>query len=357
MNDRAAAGVAKGVLALLLCLAVLNLPIGCGKAHEEPVYDTAANPYGFPNDACELIDAVVAGRLATYDVITESFGRLYLEHNELLENRHWQEVIQRLGGSLQHRADSLTELGVGHYGQAAGFYMLAAFAQPDKSALSEKAKLLSAWKEMMKGLADDYRTSPNSPQLADRLDFLRHFVLGDSVEKVFADRYLVHQLLDSAMSGPSARHDTEELTTADRALLSSLGLGDDQFQPIATWPDGGVALIAYKFIPVGPNRFRAEFYFDGEPERVAGLVVALQFETAKGDSSRAAGVVNSAFPIDWGFAERDGRIMGIAHQVMAGRGPVDEFEFSLNQSAGGASTPITTSDGRALLRLSVLPLQ
>ncbi|MCK4460171.1 MAG: hypothetical protein KAW46_00110, partial [candidate division Zixibacteria bacterium] len=72
--------IAKSWVTTFLCMIGLCLLIGCGAEEEAAVYDTAANPHDFPTPACDMLDAIEVGRLATYDLITEAFGRLYLEN-------------------------------------------------------------------------------------------------------------------------------------------------------------------------------------------------------------------------------------------------------------------------------------
>lgn len=279
--------------AVLICVATLALALGCASDKDAPVYDTAANPHGLPAQACDLIDAIEAGQLVNYDVITESFGRLYLENQELLENKHWKEIITRLGGKFHRRADELIKQGVPSYSQAAGFYMLASFSAPDDSELAKTAALFTTWKEMMEKIDYDYIPSPTSSEFTDRLDFLRCFVLGDSLERKFAEEYLVHQLLDSIVSSRGS-DDQLSLSSTDRALLLYLGItkdtrkdplrkrGNPSLRPNLNPP---VQPIAFRLVAVGPLRVRAELYFKATEAISEDFLVAITMDTVGEDSS------------------------------------------------------------------------
>ncbi len=252
--------IAKSWVTTFLCMIGLCLLIGCGAEEEAAVYDTAANPHGFPTPACDMLDAIEVGRLATYDLITEAFGRLYLENQELLENRHWQEVIKQLGRKFHSKADKLSEHGVRSYSQAAGFYILAAFANPNDAQLSEKAQLFTAWKDVIQSLDAVYACSPTSEKISHRLDFLRHFILGDTLQRAFAHQFLVHQLLDSILSAQPAAT-VRSLPVTHRAFLAYLALSDPPADERIDFQSGtAVDLIAYRVVAVSPNRWRAELY-------------------------------------------------------------------------------------------------
>ncbi len=281
--------LAKSWVTAFLCMIGMCLLIGCGAEEEAAVYDTAANPHGFPTPACDMLDAIEAGRLATYDVITEAFGRLYLENQELLENRHWQEVIKQLGRKFHSKADKLSGQGVPSYSQAAGFYILAAFANPNDAKLSKKAQLFTAWKETVEKIDYNYVPLPTSDELTDRLDFLRCFVLGDSLQRRFAEEYLVHQLLDS-VAALQATADHSLLSHADEALLAYLGMTDStSFGPLTKRDIPPVYLLAQRLVAIGPQRIRAELYFTAVDAVSENFRVALAVDSVSGSASDQPG--------------------------------------------------------------------
>lgn len=283
--------IAKSWVTAFLCMIGMCLLIGCGAEEEVAVYDTTANPHGFPTPACDMLDAIEAGRLATYDVITEAFGRLYLENQELLENRHWQEVIKLLGRKFHHRADEMLQQGVTSYTRAAGFYILAAFANPNDAELSEKAQLFTAWKETVEKLDYNYVPLPTSYELTDRLDFLRCFVLGDSLQRRFAEQYLIHELLDSMVATEVAT-DLSSISPVDGMLLAYLRMVPiASAGPITTWKTPPVHLLARRLVAVGPQRVRAELYFTAVDAVSENFRVALAVDpVAEGDSVSPGGI-------------------------------------------------------------------
>lgn len=277
--------IAKSWVTAFLCMIGTCLLMGCGAEEEAAVYDTTVNPHGFPAPACDMLDAIEAGRLATYDLITEALGRLYLENQELLENQHWQEVIKRLGRKFHSKADRFSEQGVRFYSQAAGFYILAAFANPNDAQLSEKAQLFTAWKETVEKIDYNYVPLPTSDELTDRLDFLRCFVLADSLRRRFAEEYLVHQLLDS-MASSQVTTDRSSLSRADEALLAYVGITDStSLEPLTKRDIPPVYLLAQRLVAVGQQRVRAELYFTATEEINEDFRVALAVDSVSGSSS------------------------------------------------------------------------
>lgn len=346
--------MAKQFLLILLSMAALGALLGCGSEDKGRVYDTNANPHGFPKAACDLLDAIETGQLATYDVITEAFGRLYLENNEMLENRHWQEVIRRLGSGFHRRADSLATRGVQHYTQAAGFYILAAFADPNDKSLSERARLFTAWKETTEGLGSGYLTSPTSDYLPDRLDFISHFVLGDSIEQAFADRYLTHRLLDSAAAAPTFRKVLDGLDPADRALMSFLGYAEPIVaKPLVAWEEPSVGLMAYQFTPVGPERYRGELYFLLGQQFSPDILVELLFDASEQDQSADQPQAGAALHLELPASDGEAGRVGIAHTVFAGQRPQGEFQLSLKHPGADSSRLVTTDGAQSVVRLPV----
>ncbi len=247
---------------ILVSLCVL-LAAGCGYDPRDPVYDTAENPQSFPDDACRLLDRIEAGQLASFDLITEAFARLYTERSDLLENEQWRRVINRLGGKFAYRADQLLERGVDYYSQAAGLYALAAFARPDDGSVLEKSRLFAAWLSMVRDLDSAGVSMPLTGELSDRIEFTKHFVLGDSLERRFARQFLIERFLQERLSGQGDDVSTmAEWSRANRAFLAHVGLCETPADsPLARFEHPHIDLVAYSIVPLATNTYRAELYF------------------------------------------------------------------------------------------------
>ncbi len=256
-----AAGGTMRVL-ILVCMGVL-LAVGCGYDPRDPAYDTAENPQSFPDDACRLLDRIEAGQLASFDLITEAFARLYTEHSDLFENEQWRQVINRLGGKFAHRADQLLERGIDYYSQAAGFYALAAFARPDDDSVLERSRLFAAWSSRVRHLDSAGVSVSLTGELPDRIEFTKHFVLGDSLEREFARQFLIDRFLQGQLSGQGDDASaTAELPLSDRAFLAHVGLGETPADsPLARFEHLHIDLIAYSVVLLAANTYRAELYF------------------------------------------------------------------------------------------------
>lgn len=264
----------------LLFVAIFAVLSGCSNDKDTSVYDTTANPLGLPTQACELLDAIEAGQLIHYDVITDSFGRLYLENQELLENEHWKEIIRKLGSKFYNRANELIKRGVQSYSQAAGFYILASFSAPDNLQLAEKAALFTAWKKIMESADTKYTCSPVSRHLSERLDFIRYFVFGDSIQNKFAEQFLVHQLLDSMISTYSSKGFADQ-SPANQALLSYLKLSNSKpTNPVGQFTGPAVDLIAYRLVTFADGMSRFELYMVSQEAISTDYLIRLSSDTS-----------------------------------------------------------------------------
>lgn len=256
----------KSITYLGIIIILVNLA-GCGYNPEKPVYDTKANPEGFPQTACALLERIESRRLTDFESITNAFARLYGENPSLLDNDGWHKVISRLGAKFRYFGDQESEKGIEHYRRAAGYYDLAAFARPDDLSALKQSRLFSAWQQ---GIVDSIvettgldALQSNPASLCDRIDFVKQFTFGDSLHREFARRYLVHRLLGRPGQDEAAADSViNSLTTVDRAFLSYLGLADVPFDdPVAQFADSAVDLIAYQLVRLGEHDYRAELYF------------------------------------------------------------------------------------------------
>ena len=213
-------------LKLILPLLIIGL-LGCGQVEEHAIYDTDDNPNDFPTPAIDLLVGLENGQLSSAEAITTSFGDLYTEHSELLDNVEWKAVIDRLGGRFAQIADSLKTLGVGAYASAGEYYQLASFARPDDPTFRRQAALFNTW---LTGLQDgriDLSTvaGETPPELTDLVDIIRYFLEADATHREFYQTFLAEPMKHLA------DHDDlldagalEQLSPADRELLSTAGL-------------------------------------------------------------------------------------------------------------------------------------
>lgn len=338
-----------GRAAVLICAATLALALGCASDKDAPVYDTAANPHGLPIQACNMLDAIEAGQMVSYDVITESFGRLYLENQELLENKHWKEIITRLGDKFHSRADELIKSGVRSYSQAAGFYMLASFSAPDDAELAKTAALFTTWREMTERVDAEYACSPISRHLAERLGFIRHFVLGDSLQRDFAEQFLVHQLLDSILTSGSDEK-LAELSDPDRALLAFLKLGNSiPGALVGQFTGPAVDLIAYRLVAVAQGRSRIELYMTAPGALATDYRIMLSYQVSAPDVEgqvETKTVVKEFDPFTPTSRWKPGETMVVTtvlgHTTELSKGQI-VLTSAVDGSSGSSSTPVFLS--------------
>lgn len=251
------------ILLVVLSAAML---CGCGYDPEKPVYDTQANPEGYPALAVLLVQRVDNGTLMDNDSITNAFADLYTRHPELLDNQDWLEVISRIGVKFRYRADNLVEQGIPNYDKAAQLYMLAAFARPTDERLQQRRQLFTAWERARyDGVAPaNFDPQTNPVALEDQLRILRYFMLSDTTSRQFADEFLVPRLLNTpaAESALETVPGKRQLSTADKCFLTTLGFqyrGPEQ--PIASFAEPAVDLVASQITPQPNGWYHAEFYF------------------------------------------------------------------------------------------------
>ncbi len=238
-------------------LAFAVLIAGCGDRTDEHVYDTENNPHGFPNRAVALLEQIETGRLATFDMITEGFDDLYTNHTELLDNEHWREVIKRLGRRFESRADEFVGRGIEYYSQAAGFYTLAAFAQPNNEALTHKSRLFEGWTAALRRVGSDQFGQGQPRTLTIMTRITRELMFGDSLQQEFARQYVIDGYLQPLVRDSGAAH----LPTADQALLEWMGLAKlTRYDPQVEFAEPPLHLVTARTAPARLN-LRLELYF------------------------------------------------------------------------------------------------
>lgn len=238
--------------------------LGCGYNPDTAVYDTLANPDGFPEPALNLITGVEKGQLATYDAITEAFGNLYSSQPDLLDNPQWEKIVTRLGIRFRMRADSLASAGVTNYHHASELYTLASFARPNDQKVQERRLLFDVWEAAVRdSLIDPARfDAAHHAGLSEQLSLLKHFLLGDSMHQQFGREFLLQQLLDmdsveSALK-PSSK---TPLTALDRCFLSVVGLKKYTGSgAMVIFGEPGVELVAAQITHESGSWYAAEMY-------------------------------------------------------------------------------------------------
>lgn len=261
------------VIALTLCLLA-----GCGYSPEKPAYDTAANPKGFPAAALDLINKVESGELTTYRPIIDAFGDLYTNHSDLLENRAWLAVVEKLGAKFRYRADSLAARGIKYYTEAAGLYQLAAFARPYDDRAARLNAMFTVWSEAVndRQVPSVALISPQSLSVAERVDLYRHFLFADSSSAQFADLFLRDRLFEERLGTDRLMR----LNTVDRAFLAAAGIVESPRidSVIARFEDPGIELVACAIATMSPEWYRLEAYFRPVEDVDDDLTVAFRIQ-------------------------------------------------------------------------------
>ncbi len=277
----------------ILILLLIGL-LGCGQVEDDRVYDTDANPDQFPQMAIRLLENVEADRLIGAAAITDAFGELFTEHSDLLDREDWKAVIDRLGLRFGHMADSLKSLGFGSYGLAAEYYQLGAFARPQDTALSGRAKLFACWPPAIDNKFVDLAslTGDAPPTTEAWLNITRYFALGDSFQRQFYRSELQSSVKDGF--DPSA---SGQLPTADRALLIATGLLEDGgLETLASFTGAPIDLVACQIRQFDSSTYRAELFLRPTGEIESELQARVHLEFA--DKERLVVYFTSLPPVD-----------------------------------------------------------
>ncbi len=254
-------------LKLMVLVILVVSQLGCGYNPETPVYDTAANPDRFPKPALELIDNIENQSYASPDAIINGFVNLYTEHNELLDNKTWKEIIIKLGMKFRFRADLLIKGGVKNYTVAKETYSLAAFAKPNDRKIERVNKLFSNWKgdvaDSIVSIDVQISQQPKFDLLRGQIKNLKEFLFADSSRFDFSKKYLFRQLFAGILKKPEINnHLKDSLIHSEKLFLSSIGLISiipDSFY--AYFQNPAINLAGYELTPFGKESFRIELYF------------------------------------------------------------------------------------------------
>lgn len=248
---------------LLYALVSSIIVSGCGQRLENSIYDTATNPDSLPSMACELLDRIAFGRMATADSVTAGFNQLYTQHSELFENETWRGIITTMGPLFASRADSLTAHGPLGYTEAAKYYLLASLARPDNPEAYERSHFFEGWLRAVEMEPQATTKSDASMRFDEIMRTTRLLMLGDSVQQRFGREMVVNRYLDSLIE--QAESDTVTFGPADRALLTWLGSAEvGSFEVECSFGDPPILLVAHEATPWGEAGVMIELYFRSE---------------------------------------------------------------------------------------------
>jgi hypothetical protein len=253
---------------------------GCGLNSEEPVYDTASNPDGFPAMAISLLENIESGELRGFDAIAGGFGDLYTEHTDLLDSEPWRAVVDRLGSKFGYIADTLREQGIEFYRDAAEYYQLASFARPQDKQLYHRAATFETWRRAFESDAIDVASvvDGTKPDLETYLAVARFFAFGDEAHRAFFDedlRVILHDRLRKADQLTPAK--IAELDAIDHCLAVHLGLTQEPIeQRLAAFADPSIDLAACRITQVDTTSFIAEAYIVPREQVTGELTVAIR---------------------------------------------------------------------------------
>jgi hypothetical protein len=248
---------------VFVCVIAL-LVSACGYNPEEPLYDTQANPSGFPQQALRMISLVETDSLRTVERANIEFGELYVKHPALLDDSDWRTIISRMGSRFTLRAEQELKNGLPGFESAANYYTLAAFARPEDKAAQRMARLLEPWlRAKLSGhISSDLESPPrNSQQLHQQLESFRFFVFGDSLSQMFAREMLQPEVVKLInRSRDLVRTMQDNLSLADRCLLASMGVIATPPNTQAVFADPDIALLTHRLTRVGDGGLRLELY-------------------------------------------------------------------------------------------------
>jgi hypothetical protein len=328
----------------IVALFIVVIVVSCGYNPEETMYDTKANPAGFPPQALRLITLVESDSLRTVERANIEFGELYVDHPKLLDNSDWRAVIGRMGARFTLRAQEAIESGIGGFEQASQYYTLAAFARPQDKAAQRMAQLLEPWlRAKQSEQLNTNLTSPprNSQQLHQQLEDLRYFLFRDSLSHQFARDLLVPRVKSLILrSEDLMRNMQTNLSLADRSLLAYMDLVEVPNHEEVVFAEPDVELVAHRLVDIGDSGHRLELYFVPRTATTVDYTVAVRAqlpsdpESTSPDSPRRATFDFSPLPptSQW----QPGETIAIGH-VLPVAEVADSLYFGLYQHLKGGS--------------------
>ena len=265
---------------IIFILLLACLIVGCTQDPNAPVYDTKANPDGFPQTALDLITDIEAGQLSEYDQIVTRFADLYTGESSLLDNQPWKSIIDRLGAKFQYRAEVALERGLAGYNDAAANFMLASFAHPEDQELGRMGRLFSTWSDRVGEDTTGQFAGLALARLPDRVKVLRQFELSDSLSRVFSREFLRPVILGEKGIAGFTSDQTSHLTEVDRCLLDYAGLAAYESSDVsASWGELSISLVAAEVSRTRPGWYLVEMYFTANNRLDKDFTIALQAMT------------------------------------------------------------------------------
>ena len=271
----------------VLVLALTCALLGCSQDKPHAVYDIDNNPGNFPLMAVDVIKQIENGSLTEFDSITQTFGDLYTQQSDLLDNPEWKSVIDRLGDWFQKLADSLARQGLHSYTPAAEYYQLASFARPNNATLRAQAGLFGCWLAAIDSQKVNLSAlSGSACSLEDVLAVSRYFLFGDSLDQRFFLSTLGPEIGTIAERSGILKPDAlSQLSAVDRALLAVAGLADTSNLPeLTTFAPVGIDLIAARISRIDSLSYRTEFYFRPHDTITNPLKVFLRIDSGGGNA-------------------------------------------------------------------------
>ena len=292
---------------LLLAMLLLGAFAGCSgdqKADVDlPEYNLDTNPDKFPDRAIELLRKVEDDKLVVYDLIVDNFADLYMVHPDLLENEAWHRVIRQMGRRFESRADRLSLRGVQFYLQAAGYYRLASFADPEDDELAETSRLFDTWSDAMSAMGATGRTVRDFEDLDEACRVGRYFLLGGELQQQFGREYLTDKYLKLLLNKEPSTTRLQSLEPVNQAFLAWLGMYPAyREEPVGDFSRSKLELLAAAAYPADTTWTRFDFFVTTAD---SGLEIGEM-------TALANGAVESDMPTPVGLQELPGQGSGSA---------------------------------------------
>ena len=319
---------------VIAALAALMIMSGCGYNPEKPVYNTADNPKDFPRLAVDVLDRLEKGHLSDLESVSDAFAEIYVSHPELLDNKDWQEIVDRLGARFKFLAEKVLSsetFGIDDYTQLADYYTLASFARPADSVLAKWANEFSCWRDVVDAFPRlKNAVGRTTMENKDKIEIVKFLAFHPDPCVGFLREHVANVLFEVK---PSA----SQLTTAQVALLDFAGVAfDKSYEPMATFSYPRIDLVALEMLPRDSGGYDVEIYFVPYDTVVEDLRIAFWINVPDKSPDDQIGVDRFPFdfdPVQSSSAWAIGRAAA-AHQTVDYTGPVGTITIGLYKSFG-----------------------